>query len=134
MQGCVTLDRESNKVRLIAQTFMRLIFSTVRLGRKWHRTSTFLKKDHKQTFANPHKCVQRLNKIRRDKYEPLNRTSSRIVWVDAASELAQEFRIVLSAKVKIKNSSSSVNSRLSVIRLILLRAGFYCSASRGRKN
>ena len=43
---------------------------------------------------------------RRDIYESLNRTSSRI----AASGLAQEFRIVLPAKVKIKNSTSSVHA------------------------
>ena len=47
-----------------------------------------------------------------DIYDPLNRTSSRIVREAAASGLAQEFRIVLPAKVKIKNSSSSVYSRL----------------------
>ena len=35
-------------------------------------------------------------------YEPLNRTSSRIVRVTAASWLAQEFRIVLPAKVKLR--------------------------------
>ena len=44
---------------------------------------------------------------RSDIYEPLNRTSSRIVRV-----AAQEFRIVLPAKVKIKNSTSSDYSRL----------------------
>ena len=43
---------------------------------------------------------------RRDMYEPLKRTSSQIVRVAAASGLAQEFRIVLPAKVKNKNSTS----------------------------
>ena len=46
---------------------------------------------------------------RLDIYELLNRTSSRIVRVAAASGLAHEFRIVvISPKVKIKNSTSSV--------------------------
>ena len=49
---------------------------------------------------------------RRNLYEPLNITSSRIVRVAAASGLAQEFQIVLQAKVKIKNITSSVYSRL----------------------
>ena len=40
--------------------------------------------------------------------EPLNTTRYRIVRVAAAIGLAQEFRIVLQAKVKIKNSTSSV--------------------------
>ena len=53
-----------------------------------------------------------INKIRLDIYEPLNRTRSRIVRVAAASGLAQEFRIELPPKVKIKNSTSSVCSSL----------------------
>ena len=44
--------------------------------------------------------------------EHFNRTSSRIVQVAAASELAHEFCIVLPAKVKIKNTTSSVYSRV----------------------
>ena len=52
---------------------------------------------------------------RLDIYEPLNITSSRIVRVVAASGLAQEFRIVLQTKVKIKNSANSVYSRLDGI-------------------
>ena len=47
-----------------------------------------------------------------DIYELLNRTSSRIVRVESASELAQEFWIELPPKVKIKNSTSSVFSSL----------------------
>ena len=47
-----------------------------------------------------------------DIYELLNRTSSRIVRVAAASGLAQQFRIVLPPKVKVKNSTSSVYSSL----------------------
>ena len=39
-------------------------------------------------------------------------TSSRIVRVAAASELAQEFWMVLPPKVKVRNSTSSVYSRL----------------------
>ena len=49
---------------------------------------------------------------RRAIYELLNRMSSRIVQVVAASGLAQEFWIVLPAKDKHKNSTSSVYSRL----------------------
>ena len=56
----------------------------------------------------------------RYKCEPLNRTSSRIVQVAEASELAQEFRIVLPAKVKIKNSTSSVYSRLYGIHCVII--------------
>ena len=41
--------------------------------------------------------------------------SSRIVRVAAASRLALEFRIVLPVKVKIKDSTSSVYSRLYCI-------------------
>ena len=43
-------------------------------------------------------------------YEPLNRTSSRIVQVAAASGVAQEFRIVhvLPSKFKIKNITTGV--------------------------
>ena len=41
---------------------------------------------------------------RLDIYELLNRTSSQIVLMAAASRLAQKFRIVLSPKVKIKKS------------------------------
>ena len=47
---------------------------------------------------------------RLDIFELLNRTSSRIVRVATASGGAQEFRIVLPPKVKIKNSTSSVYS------------------------
>ena len=47
---------------------------------------------------------------RRDMYETLNRMSSRIVQVAAASGLAEEFLVVL--QLKIKNSTSSVYSRL----------------------
>ena len=47
-------------------------------------------------------------------YTPLNRTSSRILRVAAASWLAQEFQIVFPAKVKIKNSTTSVYSPLYV--------------------
>ena len=47
-----------------------------------------------------------------DIYELLKGTSSRIVRVAAASGLAQGFRIILPPKVKIKNSTSSVYSRL----------------------
>ena len=43
---------------------------------------------------------------------PLNRTSSRIVRVAAASGLTQDFRIVFPPKVKFKNSTSSVYSGL----------------------
>ena len=43
-------------------------------------------------------------------YETLNRMSSRIVQVAAASGLAEEFLVVL--QLKIKNSTSSVYSRL----------------------
>ena len=49
---------------------------------------------------------------RRDVYEPLNRTSSRIVRVAASSGVAQQFRIELPPKVEIKNSTSSVYSSL----------------------
>ena len=49
---------------------------------------------------------------RLDMYEPLNRMSSQIVRVEAASGLAQEIQIVVPPKDKIKNSTSSVNSRL----------------------
>ena len=59
--------------------------------------------------------VRKYDKYRIDSIyvcELLNRTSSRIVRVVAASGLAQEFRIVLPSKVKIKNSSSSVYSRI----------------------
>ena len=49
---------------------------------------------------------------RLDIYDLLNRTSSRIVRVAAASGLAQEFWKVLPTKVKIKNSTSSVYLRL----------------------
>ena len=49
---------------------------------------------------------------RLDIYELLNRTSSRIIRVAAASGVVQEFRIVISPKVKIKNSTSSVYSTL----------------------
>ena len=55
---------------------------------------------------------------RLDIYELLNRTSSEIVRVAAASGLAQGFRIVLSPKVKIKNSTSSVYSSLYGIAFI----------------
>ena len=51
---------------------------------------------------------------RRDIYELWNRASSQIVRVVAAFELAQEFRKVLPAKVKIINSMSSVCLRLSI--------------------
>ena len=54
---------------------------------------------------------------RLDIYELLNRTSSRIVRVAAASGLAQEFRIVLQPKVNIRNSTSSVYSSLYGIYL-----------------
>ena len=64
---------------------------------------------------------------RLDIYELLNRTSSRIVRVAAASGVAQEFRIVLSPKVKIKNSTSSVYSRLYGNRF--LRNGVACRKS-----
>ena len=47
---------------------------------------------------------------RLDVYELLNRTSSWIVRVAAASGLAREFWIVLPPKVKIKNRTSSVYS------------------------
>ena len=40
-------------------------------------------------------------------YEFMNRTSSRIVRVPAASGLAQEFQILLPLKVKIRNSTTS---------------------------
>ena len=57
--------------------------------------------------------MQRKIPYRLEIYELLNRTSSRIiVRVAAASGLAQEFQIVLPPKVKIKNSTSSVYSRL----------------------
>ena len=49
---------------------------------------------------------------RLDIYELLNRTSSWIERVAAASGLVQEFQIVLAPKVKIKNNTSSVYSRL----------------------
>ena len=52
-------------------------------------------------------------------YELLNRTNSRIVRVVAASGRAQDFRIVLQAKVKIKDSTSSVYSRLVYGKLTL---------------
>ena len=51
-------------------------------------------------------------------YELLNRMSSRIVQVAAASGLAQEFRIVLPPKVKIKSNTSSVYSSLYGILII----------------
>ena len=47
-------------------------------------------------------------------YELLNRTSSRIIRVTAASGLAREFLIVLPPKVKINNSTSSVYSSHTV--------------------
>ena len=47
---------------------------------------------------------------RRKIYKPLNSTSSRILRVAAFSRIAQEFRIVLPAKVKGKNSTRSVYS------------------------
>ena len=53
-----------------------------------------------------------------DIYEPLNRKSSRIARVAAASGLAKEFQTVLSAKVKINNSTSSVYSRLYGIAIL----------------
>ena len=58
--------------------------------------------------------MQHFNDIpyRLDIYELLNRTSSRIVRVAAASRLAQEFRIVLPPKVKIKNRRSSVYTEI----------------------
>ena len=49
-----------------------------------------------------------------DIFELLSRTSSRIVRVAAASGLAREFWIVLSPKFQIKNSTSSVYSRLCI--------------------
>ena len=49
---------------------------------------------------------------RLDAYKLLNRTSSRIIRVAAASGQVQEFPIVLPPKVKIKNSARSVYSRL----------------------
>ena len=49
---------------------------------------------------------------RRKIYEPLNRTSSQIVRVAAASGIADEFRIVLPVKEKNKNSTNSVYLRL----------------------
>ena len=50
-------------------------------------------------------------------YEPLNRKSSQIVQVAAACVLAQRFWILLPEKVTIKNSMSSVYSRLYSILL-----------------
>ena len=57
-------------------------------------------------------------KRNQDIYELLNRMSSRIVQVAAASGLAQEFRIVLPPKVKIKSNTSSVYSSLYGILII----------------
>ena len=65
--------------------------------------------------------MQRHLPYRRDIYEPLNRKSSRIVRLAAANVLAEEFWIALTAKVKIKNSKSSVHSRLYGISLKLLK-------------
>ena len=58
--------------------------------------------------------MENINDIpyRRNIYKQLNRTSSRKVRVTAACGLAQEFWIVLPAKVKINNSTSSAYSRL----------------------
>ena len=57
-------------------------------------------------------CASILKKVpyRLDIYELLNRKSSRIVRVAAASGVAQEFRIVLPPKIK--NSTRSVYSSL----------------------
>ena len=48
---------------------------------------------------------------RRDIYEPLNRTSSRIVRVAAASGLAQEFQIVRPLVVQQKSKLRIVRAR-----------------------
>ena len=64
-------------------------------------------------------------------YETLNRTSSQIVRVAAASRLAHEFRIELPPKVKIKNSTSSVYSRLIRCSTGKISFWFFCYLDRG---
>ena len=62
------------------------------------------------TYLDNHHFLEAPHRL--DTYEPLNRPSSRIVRVVAASEQAQEFRIGFQSKGKINNCTSSVYSHL----------------------
>ena len=81
-------------------------------------------------FSYPGRKVQHFAQLpyRLDIYELLNRTSSRIVRVAAASGLAREFWILLPPNVRIKNSTSSVYSSLKHLLTI-----FQDSANQGAR-